>query len=415
MAPSATGARSAVRRLAVSRIISITGGAAAFLALNYTIYDRTGSAAWLAASLFLTFGTVGFASPFAGALGDRFDRKRVMVVSDLVGAGFFLAMAFADAPGPLLGLAFCSAVAETPFLSASAAAIPNLVEEKDIGWANGMIALGRNGGILIGPLIGGVLLAWVGPGAVFAINAVTFLVSAGLVASIRARFSGERGEAGEFAGIRAGFRFLVGDAVLRTLALSWMAMVLGLGMTMVADVPLVRLFDTGAWGYGVLISCWGGGSILGSLLGRRLDAGSEAPVFVIGTAAVAATSVAVGVSPWFVLALAAILAMGVGDAVSMVAQQGLMQRRTPDAVRSRVSGAFDSVVHVGLALSYAVGGGAVAWLGPRAVYVVGGLSAAVGAVVAVTALRAARRGVEPAEGLEERPAEAMDPAALILE
>jgi MFS family permease len=345
-------------------------------------------------------------------LGDRFNRKRVMIVSDLAGAGLFLAMAFVDSPGPLLALAFLTAVAETPFLSASMAAIPNMVEEKDIGWANGLIALGRNGGILIGPLIGGVLLAWLGPGSVFAINAASFVVSAGLVATVRGRFSGERDDASEFAGMRAGFRFLARDFVLRTMALSWMAMILGLGMTMVADVPLVQLFDTGAWGYGVLISCWGAGSIVGSLAGRWLNAANEAPAFVAGTAVLAVTSVAIGVSPWFAFVLGAVLVMGVGDGVSLVAQQGVMQRRTPDAVRSRVSGAFESVVHVALALSYVVGGGAVAWLGPRGVYVVGGITSAVGTVVALPVLREARRTAAQGETVT---VQTTDPAALLID
>ena len=61
-----------------ARLISITGGAAAYLALNFTIYKRTGSAAWVAAALFLTFGMTGFVSPFAGALGDRFDVWQIL-------------------------------------------------------------------------------------------------------------------------------------------------------------------------------------------------------------------------------------------------------------------------------------------------------------------------------------------------
>ncbi|HJP65956.1 MAG TPA: MFS transporter, partial [Actinomycetota bacterium] len=289
-----TTARSRVRRLAVSRIISITGGAAAFLALNFTIYQRTHSAGWLAASLFLTFGTEGFMSPLAGVIGDRFDRRRVMIASDLAAAVFFFAMALVRSPAPLLALAFFSAVAETPFLSASSAAIPNLIEDEgDLGWANGLVTMGRQGGILIGPILGGVLLSWLGPGSVFAINAVSFLVSAALVATIRGRFSGERHDSGEYSGIRAGFRVLWRDRILRTMAVAWLALVLALGMTMVADVPLVTLFHTGSWGYGILISFWGAGSIAGSLLGRRMHAANEVGWFVLGCVGAAVPTIVV--------------------------------------------------------------------------------------------------------------------------
>ena len=97
-----TLSRSPVRRLAVARLISLTGSAAAYLALNYAIYQRTHSAVWVAAALLLTFGTLGAAGPFAGALGDRFDRRKVMIVSDLTGAVCFGAMAVAHAPWLLL-------------------------------------------------------------------------------------------------------------------------------------------------------------------------------------------------------------------------------------------------------------------------------------------------------------------------
>src|SRR5689334_18436995 len=110
-----TPPRTAVRRLALARVISLTGGAASFAALNYAIYQRTHSPAWVAAALFVTFGTVGFASLFAGSLGDRYDRKRVMIVSDLAGAVCFAAMAFVRDPAWLLAVAFLSALAESPF------------------------------------------------------------------------------------------------------------------------------------------------------------------------------------------------------------------------------------------------------------------------------------------------------------
>jgi MFS family permease len=389
------------------------------MALNFTIYQRTHSATWVAATLFLTFGTVGFASPFAGALGDRFDRRKVMIASDLAGAACFLAMALAHAPWLLLLYAFLSAVAEAPFFSSSSAAIPNLVGDEDLSWANSMVGLGRNAGILVGPLLGGLLVSSIGSGSVFGANAISFVVSAGLVVTVHGRFSQDRSTQGASGhepeahqGLRAGFRFLRHERVLRTITLSWLAIVVGLGMTMVADVPLVNLFGTGSFGYGVLIACWGGGSIVGSLIGRNLRARTEPIALIAGTAVVSAMSIATGVSPWWVLVLVAIFTMGVGDGVTLVAEQGIMQRRTPDAVRSRVSGAFDSIVHVGMAISYVMAGPAVAWIGPRGVYIVGGIAASTGVAISLPILRSAR---EPAAfELGPGSGEAPEPTSLLI-
>jgi len=284
-----------------------------------------------------------------------------------------------------------------------------------------MVSLGRNAGVVLGPIIGGVLVSTIGAGSVFALNAVTFIVSAGLVASVRARFNADRHGGDEHKGLRAGFTFLTGDRILRTITLAWLAIVLGLGMTMVADVPLVDLFGAGSTGYGVLIACWGGGSIAGSLLGRFLRPRNEGPAVIVALTVVAGTSVVVGFSPWFSLVLGAILAMAVGDGVAMVAEQNIMQRRTPDAVRSRVWGAFDSIVHSGMAVSYIVAGPAVAWLGAREVYVVGGGIALLGVVIALPILRLGRvspvrAAVDPRSGAPavSEPAGAEGAATLLI-
>ena len=93
-----TQARAKIRRLATGRLISVTGGAAAYTALNFTIWSRTHSPGMQALSLLLTFGVAGILGPFGGALGDRFDRRKVMIWCEAVSAVFFAAMAFAHAP-----------------------------------------------------------------------------------------------------------------------------------------------------------------------------------------------------------------------------------------------------------------------------------------------------------------------------
>lgn len=383
--------RSAVRRLAAARLISVTGGAAAFAALNYTVYERTQSAAWLSASLLLTFGMSGVFAPLGGILGDRFDRKRVMIASDLAGAACFGAMAFVHDPALLISIGFAAAIVETPFWSASTAAIPNLVGEEDLAWANGMVQMGANAGIMLGPAVGGLLLAVASPGIVFAINAASFVVSAMIVVIVRGRFSEDRdANVDEHRGFRAGFVFIARDRVLRTIVLAWVVLVFGIGLAMVADVPLAELFGTGSMGYGLMIGAFGAGSVLGSFAGRKLTERTEARALVIGTILIGASTAGIALSPWFVPVLLLLLAAGIADALVMVADRNIQQRRTPDAVRSRVVAASESVVMTALAAGFVLGGPALEAFGPRIVYALGGACGLLGAIVLVPVLRSSR-------------------------
>lgn len=374
-----TPPKTAVRRLAAGRLISVTGGAAAYTALGFTIWDKTHSPWMQSLSLLLTFGVAGLLGPLGGALGDRFDRRRVMVISELVAAGFFAAMALADDPGLLIALAFGSAVAELPFFSASRAAIPNLLQDDEhLSWANSLVTVGVHSGIAVGPVIGGVLLGVFGDASwVFGINAVSFVVSVLVTLTVHGRFQDERraGESDEHDGITAGLTFLWQDSVLRRLSLAWLVFVLGMGMGMVADAPLAEEFGAGELGFGLLIACWGLGSVLGSAAGRWMNARTE-PLWLVGGAfGIAVAAFGVGSAPLFALVLLSLLVMGTSDGLTIVAENGIMQRRTPDAIRSRTMAAFEAIISLGLAVSYIVAGPVLHAVGPQAVYLIGGVAA----------------------------------------
>jgi MFS family permease len=395
MSPST---KSRIRRLATGRLISVTGGAAAYTALNFTVWDRTHSPTMQALSLLLTFGVAGILGPFTGALGDRFDRRKVMVWSEAVSAAMFAAMAFAHSPSWLIGWAFCSAIAEQPFFSASRAAIPTLVErEEDLSWANSLVTMGVHSGIAIGPVIGGVLLAAVGPSWVFAINALTFLVSLVLTLTVKGSFQQTRtadggATADEHGGLGAGLAQLWRDRVLRRLSIAWLVWLLGMGMGMVADAPLAEAFGTGAIGFALIITCWGTGSVLGSAAGRWMTPTTE-PVWLVGGAfGISAAAFAVGFAPIFPIVLVSLLVMGTSDGFTIVAENGIIQRRTPDAVRSRTMAAFEAVLSLGLAAAYLLAGPALKLLSAQAVYRIGGITAGVAAIMLVPLLRL-RHGV----------------------
>jgi len=405
-------ARAKIRRLATGRLISVTGGAAAYTALNYTVWSRTHSPGMQALSLLLTFGVAGIVGPFGGALGDRFDRRKVMIWCEAVSAGFFAAMALAHAPIVLIVLAFGSALAEIPFITTSRAAIPNLVEhEDDVSWANSLVTMGIHAGIAVGPLIGGVLVATAGASWVFGLNALTFLVSIGLTITVRGSYQESRDtdEHDEHRGLLAGLAFLWNDRVLRRLTIAWFVFVLGMGMGMVADAALAEHFGAGAVGFAALIACWGTGSVVGSGAGRFLRPATEPVWLVVGSFGIAAAAFAVGFAPAFVLVLVALFAMGATDGLTMVAETGIMQRRTPDAVRSRAMAGFEAALSLGLAVAYLLAGPVLKHVGPQATYRIGGVSALAAAILLLPLLRL-RHGSDPdAAAGDDEPVRAPEP------
>jgi MFS family permease len=393
--------RAAVRRVAAARGISLTGSGAAFASLAYIVYRLTGeSAIWLSMTLLLTMGVQGLVQPIASWLGDRFDRRRVLVISDLAAAAGFVALAFARTPGQLVVIASITAILESPVWAVAAASIPNLIDEDHLPWANGQVAIGRHLGSFVGPLLGTQLIVWLagdgasgdrllGAGAfVFGLNAATFLVSAWLIGSTPGRFNDERPAESEHAGIRAGFRYAMSDRVLRSILLGWSVLLLGVGLILVAELPYALGFGQGAFGYGLISALWGGGAALGAVFAARfLTATREPRTLLVSVLLGGLVMFAIGWSPVWIVALVLMVTEGICEGFASVSEQGLLQRRTPDEVRSRVAGAVEAATLIALAVSLTAGGPIVDWLGPRAAYVIGGVMTVLAALIMAGPLR----------------------------
>ena len=376
-------------------MVSLLGTAAANVALLITMFERTDSAAWVSGTLVATHGVQVFFALFTAGLGDRFDRRRLMVACELAGSACYAAMALVDSPAALLAIALLGAVVASPFHASSAAAIPNLVGPEELSWANSMVGVGRNLGMTLGPVLGGFLAAALGPGAVFGANAVSFLVSAAVIASIHGRFSGVRDGLQGHQGVYAGLAFLWRDRLLRTLLVAEAVLVLGLGLIQVARVPLVESFGKGSVALGFLDALWGAGLLVGAFTARTLNARREPITFVVGLAGVAVATMAIGVSPWFGPILGFNLLVGLADSMDLLAGQGIRQRRTPDAVLSRVIAANSSICVVAQMVGYGSSGALVPVIGPQGVYLLCGIVVAASAVICVPAVRLARPAPEP--------------------
>jgi MFS family permease len=370
------------RRLALGRLISLTGGSAAYIALIAAVYDQTGSAAWVSAALFAgVVGTV-LAAPFAGWIGDHYDRRAVMIAADLAAAAVSTAMALTGEPAALVVLLGVSAVAQSPFEPASAAAIPNLVVPADVPRANALVAATGSAGYLVGPLLGGVVLGLgASPATLFAIDAATFVASAVLITTIRRPFG--RGATAEHPGILAGARVILEERSLRLVVGAGTASLVGIGIIHVASYPLSIELDGGTEGYGAMTALVGGGGVLGAVVAARVLRAGPERVLVAAFAAQAGGLLLAGGAPIIAVALGGLAVAGAVGGVGDVATTTLMQSRSRDEVRSRVFAAQDGAAHVAYTVAALAGGLLVELAGARGAFACAAGCAAAGSLIAL--------------------------------
>jgi MFS family permease len=403
-----------VNRIALARAISFSGGNAAFVALLVVLYQETESATVVALGALASFAVPALASPFAGWLGDRFDRRRVMVASEFLGAVCFILMAaFTSSPVELLILRVVSSLAAAPLMSATAAALPGVVgSQGQLPAANAKLAAAGISGGLAGPLIAAVLLLISGPASVFLFNTVTFLISAVLLMAIHPDFRPHRddGEKGRAAELVAGFRYLGKHQLLRPVTLAYGTIFIGVGLTTPAEVSLSADFGVGSTGFAALCCLFALGGIAGARFASRgllrFTEGSTA-ILAAASGVFAVGFLMVGFAPTFGLVVAGIGLAGAAYGIWMVAHENLVQRVTPDAIRSRVFAGSEAVCLAGVSVGTVGVGGLIAAFGAASTFRIGAvgsiLASVLLAVVAVTIAKSSPKAGRRGHGLRVVP------------
>ena len=396
--------RRPVLQLAAARAVSFAGSYAARIGLVYTLYDRTGSAGWVSAALLADVGVLGLLGPVSGWIGDHAGRRRVMVLSELGAAVVFAALLLAESPWALVAGFLAATVVNAPFAPASTAAVPNVAGAGDLRWANSMLALSTNTGLVVGPMVGGWLVAASGIHLVFAVNALSFLASAVLIARVPGRFEEERpaDRAPDTGGMRAGYRIVAHHRVVGTLTGALALTHFTFGLAMVADPALAKEFHAGSFGYAVLYTGWGLVALLGAWLAGRVRDRAHVPYGVLaGLGATTLGCVAIATLPRFWLLVLVGSAGGIGTGAMFPLTTGLMQEHTDDAVRARVFGAVDTVDKTLFAGGMLAGAPLVSAIGAQGSY---GVTAAVLAV-ALIIMSGLPRAVRHADGHRRAPVE----------
>ena len=355
-----------LRRLNLAFAGSVIGDWAYGVAASVYAYTHGGATAVGALGV-ARFVSMAVLSPFAALLADRFDRKRVMMASDLVRVVLVLAAALAislDGPAIIVySLAVLTSIASTAFHPALASLMPSLANHPgELTAANVASSTIESLGFFVGPAIGGVLLAFTDVSVVYAFNAATFVWSALLVSGLRpvaAASAAEVEDAAEpkegssmLAGVGDGYREIFRNRDIRLLIGLLVAQTIVAGASLVFGVAIaLDLLEMGDSGVGVLDSALGVGGLLGGLLALVLaQRGKLARDFGVGIVLWAAPLLIIAAWPTLASALIAMAIIGIANSVVDVNAYTILQRLVPDEVMGRVFGAMESAVVGGMAI-----------------------------------------------------------------
>ena len=333
------------RRLFYATLVSLAGDWFTLVAVSGMVTEATGGDA--AASLVYAAAVlpVFLLSAPAGILADRYDRKKLMVASDLLRAipalGLIVALRLHSPVLAIVCVATSSALSAL-YEPAALAATPNLVDDADLEGAQAAMGLAWGSMLLVGASLGGIASAVLGREASVILDAATFLISAALIARIRRATSAPRDHATPHPeGLRALGPFLRERPVVRALLFAKPGVGAANGIVGLLPGYATHKFGVGDLGLGVLLAARGLGALLGPLLGRSAASADGRRLLLLcgaGSLLYAASYAILPVAPSIAVAAACAIVAHIGGGGQWMLSTVALQRATPDALRGRVLG-----------------------------------------------------------------------------
>jgi len=368
----------AFMRLWSARLASTSANQMLMVAIGWQMYDLTGSAWDLGLVGLLQFLPALLLVLIAGHVVDRFDRARIVALCQIAQTTVALVLAasayrHASTRELLLLTSMLLGTVKAFQMPAQQALMPLLVPIEVLPRALAFSSMGSQGAIVAGPALGGFVYV-AGAHAVYAVCALLFALSSGLVAGVRYTRAPAAIRNMSFDTLLAGVRFVRHQpVVLGAISLDLFAVLLG-GATALLPIFAKDILHTGPWGLGLLRAAPAAGAFTLSLLLSRFPITRHAGRVLLAAVAVyGAATIVFGLSTSFVLSLLALVVAGAGDMVSVVVRQSLVQLDTPDAMRGRVSAVNSVFIGASNQLGEFESGVTAALFGPVASVLLGGL------------------------------------------
>lgn len=364
-----------------SQIISFSGTWMQSLALAWLVLELTGSGTALGAVMATRFVPTLFLAPIGGVIADRFEKRRLIVVTQTVAGLLALALGVVTLTGVVelwmvyaLSAGFGAVTAlDNP---ARQTFVMEMVGPDDLSNAVTLNSVVVNGARVIGPAIGGVVIAALGVGECFMLNAASYVpVLVALVLIRKDQLHPSTRTARAPRQLRDGFRYVSGEPALRT-TLIMLAMIGTLTFEFSTTLPLLAefTFDAGSTGLAIMTSLMGVGAVIGGLVVASL--GPPTPHRLIGVATGFGVAVGlVAVMPTIGLVYAVMPFVGVASVATVSLSNATLQLNSDATFRGRVMALF-SVAMMG---STPIGSPIVGWIGehisPRVALLVGAAGA----------------------------------------
>ncbi|HEU5207244.1 MAG TPA: MFS transporter [Gaiellaceae bacterium] len=376
--------------------LSALGDWIALVPLTIHLQEATDSGMTIALLYFAIWApSVVLAGP-AGLLADRFDPRRVLLLVSLGQAVVAVGLAFVAGTGVILGLAVLLGIGFAVAQPAEFALVPRVAGEARLAVANGRVETARYAGFAVGPLLGGVLAAAGGLEVAMLVNAATFLV-VGLAAIVVRCPHSEFCLAPEPAVGRAwsGAKYLVQDRLLGVVMTVAFVSLLFMTTNWAANVFFAKDdLGLGNVGYGLLLTSWTVGMVLGAtLLSRRVASGVLAVGAVV--AIVVQGAGLAGPAVWLVpaLAFAFFFVGGLAHGTKNVLVRTLIHERVPSSLHGRAFAAYNGLRNGAELVALVAGGLLVGAIGARWTMLVAGAVPMLAGLVALAVSR--RHLVEP--------------------
>ena len=325
-----------------SRVLSTLALHMQSVAIGWQLYTLTGSALDLGLVGLVQFLPIIPLTLVVGQIADRYDRRLVVVLCHVAEAAATAVLALGSdggwlGRGGLLSIVAVLGIARAFENPARAALMPGLVPLAQLPRAIASVTAAGQTARIVGPALGGVLYA-LGATTVYLTVAALYVVGAALVGLVDNAQPARPREELTAASLFSGVGFILRQRLLLGLmSLDLFAVLLG-GATALLPIYARDILGTGPWGLGLLRAAPAVGALAMSLLlTRRAIERNAGPVLFGSILVFGVATIVFGVSTSLPLSLAALGVLGASDLLSMIIRQSLVQIRTPDGMRGRVS------------------------------------------------------------------------------